>query len=199
MNDFLFVDSAYDREFKAYSADRYPTFKIALNLFHQIHGEIMVETGTTRMANDWGAGMSTVLLGDYCKAYGGKLITVDISEPNIRFCQTATILYKDAIEYVVSDSLKFLAEYSGKPIDLLYLDSFDFPLDEFEDCLPSQEHNLKEFQLAEAKLAKTCILLLDDNDLPRGGKPKLTKQYLLSKPEWKLLFDSHQSLWVRGL
>jgi hypothetical protein len=200
-NDFLFSGNWFDRKYSQLSSGRYTTFKTALNLIHQGrlggNGEIViVETGTTRLPNDWGAGMSTVLFGDYLKRYGGLLYTVDIEAKNIETCREVTKEFENNIEYVVSDSHDFLRDFK-KGIDLLYLDSMDYPLKKeegpVEDC---QKHQLKEYELAKAKLKSGwSVVLLDDNELRDGGKCKLTKQQLLKDMAVHVM-DAQQSLWL---
>jgi predicted O-methyltransferase YrrM len=196
MKDFIFVDNWLEKEYLIAGNNRYWTFKIALNLFLQRQGKIMVETGTTYIG-DIGAGGSTVIFGKYLQKYGGKLYTVDLSSENIEACKRLTENWKNNIEYVVSDSHKFLNEFKDK-IDFLYLDSYDYPLSEaegrIEDC---QLHQLEEFKRAENKLHDKSIVLLDDNSLPEGGKTRMTKEYLLEKG-WICLMDYQQSLWIRN-
>jgi len=194
MKNFLFVDSWFEREFKEKSDSRYPTFKAAINLFLQSGGENIVETGTTRMLNDWGAGYSTYLFAVVAKTFGKHLWTVDIDPKNIEVCKQATKDYVDCVTYEVADSHIFLSRFS-LPIDLLYLDSVDFPLDG-SNPLPCQEHQLKEFQLAEKNLNDKSVVLLDDNNFPSGGKTKLTKVYLM-ETGWRCVLDSQQSLFIR--
>ncbi len=191
--EFFDVHSWFEEKYKEKSSSRYWTFKIALNLFLQNDGRIIVETGTTRMVDDWGAGSSTVLFGEVVKKYGGLLYTVDIDPKNIETCKNITFPYKQNIEYVVDDSLHFLENYKGQ-IDLIYLDSLDFPLDG-SDPLPCQEHQLKELKLALPRLGYGGIILLDDNDFPNGGKAKLSKEYL-NKENYMCIMDSQQSLWI---
>lgn len=202
MSDFCFFDNWFDIKYQDKSSSRYVTFKIALNLLNQNNGKLVVETGTIRFADDWGAGMSTQLFADYCQTYGGKVVTVDIREDNISTCRKVTQDLSHVITYVCADSAFYLAEYNGPKIDLLYLDSYDFPVngkveDREEGVDKPQAHNLLEFKLAEKHLASNAVLLLDDNNLPFGGKPKLTKEYLRTKPEWKCLYESQQSAWMR--
>lgn len=224
MNEFIKVNSWFEKKYKAKSGVRYNTIKIALNLLDQRQDHTIVETGTTRMSNDWGAGMSTVLFAEYILKYGGDVTTIDLSKENIEFCKSITGAYPN-IKYVVSDSLKFFKEYRGEGIDLLYLDSYDYPYGEllelyggnqdidkaidtlkaigdeeivkkhFDIISPSQEHSLQEFKLALPHLAKNAIILIDDCDLPGGGKGRLTKEYLASIGA-KCLLDSYQSLWI---
>jgi len=176
---------------------RYPSFKIALNLFNQRQGEIIVETGTTRALNDFGgAGMATIFLGDYCKTYNKRLYTVDILPEAIELSKSLTLDFKDNITYIVDDSLHFLKEFPDK-IDFLYLDSYDYPIDENpEQVLASQEHQLNELKSAWDKLTDKSIILLDDNSWKGGGKCKLTKEFLIAEG-WTCLWDDFQSLWIR--
>lgn len=210
------IETWFDK-FKNSLGVRYESMGMALSS----KPRYIVETGTTRMPNDWGAGYSTVIFGEYVTLFGGDLITVDIEPANIAFCKSVTSAYKN-IEYVVSDSLEFLEAHERK-IDLLYLDSFDYPYGELlelyggkEDIdrasaklkalsedeiltrhsdiiLPSQEHQLKEMQLSYLN-AKGGLVLLDDCDLPGGGKGRLTKIWL-KKMGGKCIYNGYQSLW----
>ena len=60
-------------------------------------------------------------------------------------------------------------------IDFLYLDSFDF---ELHNPSPSQEHHLKEIIAVAPRLRKSTIIMVDDCDLPYGGKGKLVIKWL---------------------
>lgn len=131
------------------------------------------------------------------------------------------------INIVQSDSVKFLAEYNG-PCDLLYLDSFDYPygdllnkyggqtdiekaekilwskdpealIEEFKSVItPCQEHCVNEFMAIKDRINDNTILLLDDNLLPGGGKPRLLKE-MLPDLGWTCLLDFQQSLWVKRI
>jgi hypothetical protein len=227
MDEFIKAWSWFDWEYRILDVLRFTTMKASLNLFRQYNGKTIVETGTTRFPNDWGAGMSTLLFGHYCHKYGGKVTTVDIEQGAIDVCRQVTEKFASAIDYVLSDSIVFLNNYKGPKIDLLYLDSYDYPFGvllndfggsehlveaeykmlrtPFEDIwtkygdviLPCQEFQLSEFKLAEKHLSEHAVVLLDDNELPGGGKTRLTKEYLITKPEWKLVLDLQQSLWVK--
>lgn len=196
MKDFIFFDSWLEKEYFTVGNNRYWTFKIALNLLLQRKGHTIVETGTTYVG-DVGAGASTVIFGKFLQNYRGKLYTVDLSDRNIELCKEITRNLSGNIEYTVSDSLTYLEKFPEK-IDLLYLDSMDYPLTPAEgkiiDC---QIHQLNEFKKAEDKLHDGSIVLLDDNSLPEGGKTKLTKEYLLEKG-WVCVMDFQQSLWIRN-
>ncbi len=66
--------------------------------------------------------------------------------------------------------------------------------------LPCQEHCLNELKAAEAsgKITNKTIVLIDDNQLPGGGKSRLAKDYL-TQIGWTCLFDLQQTLWVKEL
>ena len=108
------------------SDGRYFTFKKALDILFKNRGRIIVETGTQRQEDDWGAGMSTTIFGKYCSFTGSRLYTVDNDPRNLFTSKALTEEFKDYIKYILSDSIKFLSDFNGK-IDLLYLDSFDYP------------------------------------------------------------------------
>lgn len=217
----------FEKKYKVKSDSRYPTFKKALDLFLERDGKIIVECGTTRLPEDWGAGMSTVMFADFLfrEVEEGYLSTVDISEDNINTCKEITKEWQNIIEYAVQDSIKFLEEFPFK-VDLLYLDSLDYPYGEMlndyggredinkaiealsrvpDDVIekkysslvrPAQTHQLKEYLAIQHKLSDIALVLLDDNNFPGGGKCKLTKKQLL-EDGWKLVLEGQQSLWTR--
>src|SRR3990167_8778693 len=184
LDDFVFWKDWWTEKYRFQIGEgvRYPSMKIALNLLHQRGGNIIVETGTTRAVNDFsGGGMATIFLGDYCKKYDKNLWTVDILPRAIELSQFLTGEFVDNITYVIDDSIHFLKEFKWD-IDLLYLDSFDYPLDEDPiQVLASQTHQLNELKAAEDKLTDQSIIILDDNAWKDGGKCKLTKEYLIEK------------------
>jgi hypothetical protein len=181
---------------------RYFTFQLALNLLIQTRDNpVIIETGCQRQAEDVGAGMSTSIFAEYIARYGGKLISVDIEEKHLLRASSyiSKWVHIDA-EFILNDSIAFLKEYHG-PCDLLYLDSLDFPIGEVAGDVAmrdaAQKHNLEEFKAAELWLPETAIVLLDDNALPFGGKPKLLKEYLMHRG-YVCLLDLQQSLWVKA-
>lgn len=200
MKDFLQVNNWFEKKYKRLSDGRYVTFKLALNLFLQQMGHTIVELGTTKHEDDWGAGMGTLLFAEVVGKYGGKIYTVDNYLPHIEACKKITAEWVDKIKYVYSDSLEFLRNFDesiGGNIDLLYLDTLDYPLTPVEGPVEHcQEHQLAELKLAYPKLARKAVVLLDDNNLPDGGKTKLAKEFLFERG-WKLLYDAQQSLWIR--
>lgn len=179
-------------KYKSSMSSRYPTFKLAFDMLLDLPEHRIVETGCVRLQNDWGAGYSTVLFGEFCKLHGGKLITIDNTERHLNICKELTKEYSDNIEYWLGDSLNEMRKVQHK-IDLLYLDSFD--LDLFGNRNPSQEHNLKEFKVSEPHLHEKSIVLIDDC-FNGDGKPKLTKEYMIDRG-WKVLHERQQIIFSR--
>lgn len=190
--------SEWIEQYKTKSDSRWPTFKKALELLHERGGKTIVETGCVRLPDDWGAGMSTFLFGEYAKLFGAKVWTVDIAPENMLWCQATTKDFMDFITYTVDDSLNFLRNYPNR-IDLLYLDSMDCPLvDNPLDAvlLQSQNHQLTEMTIALPKMNPKGIVLLDDNGFQNGGKTRLTKMFLKGEG-WTELLGGQQSLWSK--
>jgi predicted O-methyltransferase YrrM len=162
-------------------------------LYERTENPLIVETGTIRMVNDYGAGYSTYIFGDMINRFGGELITVDISKENIELCKIITSNFSKNIVYITDDSLNFLSSFNKK-IDLLYLDSYDCPID--GDATDSQKHNLNEFIYAEKNLKDNSIILIDDVNFSNGGKSKLTHEYL-EKHNYKKIYELQQSVWSK--
>jgi hypothetical protein len=78
-------------------------------------------------------------------------------------------------------------------IDLLYLDSYDY--DE-NNPGPPQEHNLNEVIAAYDKLTDNSIVMIDDCNIPGGGKGKLAIQYLQDRG-WRLYTNKHQVILLK--
>lgn len=206
------------------SASRYPTFSTALKLLNKRGGKTIVETGCVRLQDDWGGGMSTVIFGRYCHEFGGQLTTIDNSQKAMIIAKALTEEWADSINYVIDDSLNALQDFEGQ-IDLLYLDSLDYPIDwilerfgrkdwghaigealklpdsevekEYGHLIaPCQEHQLYEITEAYDKLAPDALILLDDVGFPLEGKTRLSKKFLLENG-WKTILQEQQVLLSR--
>ena len=182
---------------------RFATFERAFELLlERTDGSrSIVETGCVREKNDYSAGYSTVLFGEFLERYGGKLYSVDISELNVGICRKLTRRYARLASTYVSDSIVFLrdwpSKFPGAPIDLLYLDSHDYPVyNEYPREL-SQQHCLGELDAALPSLSPHAIVLIDDSDLPGGGKPLLARARL-AELGFKCERDDYQTLWTRN-
>jgi hypothetical protein len=195
VDEFLFVNNWFDSTYRHKSLDRFWTFKIALNILLQYGGKNIVETGCQRLKEDWGGGCSTLLFGNFCQQYNCHLWTVDINQMSLQCAKEETKEFADFISYEYNDSVQFLTTFN-KPIDLLYLDSLDYPIEEHIPKDTCQQHSLNELKEAWGKLTKNAVVLMDDNNFPGGGKTKLSKKYLLDNG-WLCLMDWQQTLWIR--
>lgn len=196
LTDFLFANNWFQEKYaQKGEPGKFPTFKAALNLFMQNEGEIIVETGCIRMKDDWGAGYSTYLFGDFCRRYNKRLFTCDINTKNLATCMEITEEFRDNITYIYHDSIDFLKNFKGK-IDLLYLDSMDCCEELRADNTEPQKHQCNELRAALDKLSDKSVVLLDDCIFKNGGKCKLTREFLLDNG-FVLILEYYQSLWMR--
>jgi predicted O-methyltransferase YrrM len=142
---------------------RAPSFAMMLNHLIPIHEPLVVETGCARQENNFeGDGMSTTIFDTFIDYHGGEFYSVDINPDNVRF---ATAMVKKA-NLTCSDSVKFLHNQSkvwvtqNRKIDLLYLDSFDFDLN---NCHPSSLHHIFELTAIMPCLREGTMVCVDDN------------------------------------
>jgi len=173
---------------------RYRTFHLMFELLKTRHANIIVETGTAREGSAWcvGDGCSTLLFAEWVKRNGGVFFSVDIDQNALKKAESALGDTKNLVHLVWNDSVDFLTKFHGT-IDCLYLDSFDF---DFDNPTPSQEHHLKEIQAAYPHLTNDSVVIIDDCDLPHGGKGKLAIEFLLQKG-WKIYAQGYQVILVR--
>ena len=173
---------------------RYATFKQALELVQESKGKILVETGTARGGdkNFIGDGGSTIIFSDFSAKNNCSFYSVDINRSCLLEAKNACKKIGKKTYFIHSDSLIFLKNFKYS-IDFLYLDSFDY--DE-NNPLPSQIHHLKEIEEAYPHLSENCLILIDDCDLPNGGKGKIVVEYLLNRG-WKILINKYQILMSR--
>lgn len=192
MNKFKQIEKWYIENYKNKSGRRFETFRLALkNIYEKVEFPLIFETGTLRLKNDFGAGYSTYIFGECVSLFGGKLITVDNNPRHIEISKKLTQSFADNITYILDDSLNYIKNFNGK-IDLLYLDSYDCPIE--GDASESQKHNLNEFLLVESKLHDESLILIDDVDFVNGGKARMTHEYL-EKSGYMLIYKEQQSLW----
>ena len=146
--------------------------------------------------------MSTSLLVEYCTRHGGMVLSIDNSTEHIARC-SKMIGSPDHWCSALYDSAKGLGQRGvfNRP-DLLYLDSFDYPVDPSKptyaaEVIASQEHCLREVQAAAKSgvLSDQTVLLIDDC-MEGGGKPGLAKQWLIDNG-WTLVLELYQSVWIK--
>lgn len=175
---------------------RYASFAMAKNLIVQRGLFTWVETGTSRngASNCIGDGCSTIVYSDFLVDVPGELYSVDIDDNAINCARSALRLSKEKVHFYTSDSIAFLRDFD-RMIDFLYLDSYDFDLD---NPTPSQVHHLKEIEAAYDKLHDQSVVMIDDCRLPHGGKGKLIIDYLIQRG-WKKVFDGYQVIMVKDV
>ena len=175
------------------------TFVKTLKLLKERNAKIIIETGTSRkgLKGTRGDGAFTIVFGKWAKENGAKLHSVDISEVSCdgSRAEVTNQGLDDVVTVHLGDSLEFLNNFND-PIDLLYLDSYDYSRTDEDIQLKSQEHHLKEFKTIENKLHDNTIVLIDDCGLPGGGKGKTVIEYMTNK-NWKILINAYQVLLVR--
>ena len=174
------------------------TFKKTLELLDKTRAKMIVETGTSRegLRGAKSNGGATLVFGKWAKLNNAELHSVDISEKSIGVAQKEVdnLQLNEAVTIHLSDSIEFLTNFS-KPVDFLYLDSYDYS-DDPEVQVKSQVHHLNEFKAIEEFLHENSIVLIDDCDLPNGGKGKMVVEYMCQK-DWKVLIETYQTLLVR--
>ncbi len=177
------------------SDKRYSTLLQALQLMQQRKSLTIVETGTARLGNTFfaGDGGFTLIVGDYVRERGGKLYSVDIDSQALATAASALGLSRNFVQLVNQDSVAFLHHFK-EPIDFLYLDSFDY---DASNPLLSQQHHLNEILAAYPNLSENSVVMIDDCDLPEGGKGKLAINFLLSQG-WKIIANSYQVILIPG-
>lgn len=196
MGDFLDINSDwFSDKYLPILGRRFWSFKIALNLFLQLGGDTIVETGCIRVLEDWLAGYSTYIFSDFSDRYPVNFYSIDNSKENLNFAKRVCAQFRGKTRYILGDSVEVLKKWDT-PINLLYLDSVDCDPKDEEVSKKAQEHQLAEVKAAYSSLTKNGIVLLDDNYFKNGGKTRLTKEFL-SEKKWVNIMDFEQSLWVR--
>jgi hypothetical protein len=108
-----------------YLGNRLLPTRVAISLFLQREGKVIVETGCQHHENDWGAGCSTQILSRVVQKVGGVFHTIDIDASKIEVAKTFVPSDVEA-HFHAKDSIVALREIIG-PVDYLYLDSWDYP------------------------------------------------------------------------
>jgi hypothetical protein len=126
----------------------------------------VIETGTMHTTLEQNAGSFTCIIADLLQNHiGGKLTTVDISSDAIEKCKKNTLEYSSVIEYITSDSVKYLKSLgtSVSSIDALFLDSYDLYVPDPE---LSEIHHLRELLAVYDFLNEEVMIGVDDNFIP---------------------------------
>jgi predicted O-methyltransferase YrrM len=180
------------------TSSRYKTVVRALDLMERFGVRTIVETGTSRggdchFCDDGG---STIIFAQWAQDHGAEVFSIDVSQKNLANAKAAVIKYVSeeqlAVQYVWSDSVSYLKRFD-RQIDFLYLDSYDY---DARNPAPSQKHHLREIQAAYPFLGKNSIVMIDDCDLPGGGKGKMVIEFLLQRG-WKIIDKQYQAILMR--
>jgi hypothetical protein len=168
-------------------------FKKAEELFRQNGGKLIVETGCYHEDSQ---GASTYYLAKLAKECGGLLRSVDLNLKHVQFSE-GVLLEAGLSDFACiqcGDSLDWLATIA-RPIDLLYLDAFDYDV---ENPPMLGIYSAAELGAALGKMAEHSVILLDDWNWGREEwrKPILTHQ-LLKHRGWKLELENYQLLYAR--
>lgn len=182
----------YQKQLDYTEKKRFSSMYKALELIQDIERPVIVETGILRDPTP-GGGHSTYKFGEFAERRNGSVHSCDINQNAVTFARLATFQYKGYISYYCVDSVLFLENFEDK-IDLLYLDSYDSGPGHEE---AASQHQLNEIKAIFPKLKERCAVLLDDADLPEGGKTKYSSTYL-EENGFTLAIEDYQKLYVRG-
>jgi SAM-dependent methyltransferase len=184
-------------DFHAWFAENFQQLEHRFSTMYQVlalamarNVKTIVETGTSRAADGWrGDGRSTNVFAAFARRYGCRLWTCDIDPAAIEASRDLVGDDGDCVEFVVGDSVTFLRDFPH-PIDLLYLDSLDFSEQNVD---VSQGHALAEGRAAMHALDIHSIVLIDDCNLPHGGKGGQVVPYFLGQG-WRVVGLAYQIL-----
>jgi len=115
----------------------------------------------------------------------------------------ADLLYLDSLDHPYGEMLEAYGGQENLEAAIAHVATLSHTeiLKEHGEILaPCQEHCLNEFKAAESSgvVGSETLILIDDNQLPGGGKSRLLKNYL-HESGWICLLDLQQTLWVSGV
>ncbi len=193
--------TAHEQPYSEYLQNRIPeenfrhnSFLLALKLMSSMDAKVIVETGTARggLQECLSNGCSTLIFAHWASDNNAVVYSVDINEDAIKVAENCVEQYSNHVQFIHSDSVQLLSNFN-QPIDFLYLDSYDYDIN---NPRPSQLHHLKEIKAAYPWLHEKSIIMIDDCNLPKGGKGKLVINYL-KKRNWKVIFSNYQVILSR--
>ena len=128
---------------------------------------LVVETGATSEEIETNPCAFTYVMAKLIKNHtGGELITIDNDIENLNKCKVLTKEFSNVINYIHSDSIKYLQDMTDEfvnEVDLFFFDSFDIII---PDPLPSAEHHLNELLAVYDRINDNTIISIDDNWFP---------------------------------
>ena len=197
----------YDQHYAPRLGIRADGFKKMFELLSVMHKPMIVETGCARMKDNWeGDGQSSYLFSRFAALNdGSSFISIEIDRGNINTAME--IVAGNKAKFVHGDSVDILRGMASdgcvmegfpdpsRPIDLLYLDSYDFDV---SNPMPAATHHLFELCSAMPLLARGSIICVDDNFSDDGkliGKGMLVAGYM-SKIGITPVHVGYQIIWV---
>ena len=170
---------------------RRDTFVKAATLAIERRFATIIETGGFRGID--GDGRSTEVLAAIARFNGGTFWSVD-NNPVHQERAKKRVPPDATVQYCAGDSVTFLSSSFPDGIGFLYLDSYDYDANK---PLPSQIHQVAELGAAFGDLRADAIVLLDDCNIPGGGKALLSDLFLKERG-FSLVADHYQKLFVRN-
>lgn len=190
--------SFFEKSFKPFLGKRAETFSRIIGYLDRLATPdvSIVETGCLRMANDWGAGQSTLIFDRYVNEHHGSFISIDISEANCNFARRSCVSPNTNV--VRSNSVEYLHKLAVElpaSIDLLYLDSLDV---DWSNPHPSALYHLQELCAAMPALKAGAMIVVDDhrNEIGQQGKSLYIAEFMKSLKTSRCDFEEYQIGWV---
>lgn len=173
---------------------RSESFSLMINELTKKTSPLIIETGCSRMANNFdGDGMSTLIFDSFIGEHGGECYSVDINKSHVEFAQQNTkyvdIQTSDSVSYLYLLNKKLQRE--NRKVDLLYLDSFDFDV---SNTHPSSFHHIKELIVIWPSLSDGTIITVDDNFENGKGKGQYVREFL-SNIGIEPVYSGYQIVW----
>lgn len=178
------------QSYKKNQYNRWAAFEfLAKELLEKNRPLKIIETGTLRAENDWlGYGHSTLLWDWIIKKVGGLVYSVDIDYEAIKFARARC----NKIDFIHCDSVGYLRGADANNLDLLYLDSYNWSLEEhISSCL----HHITELGAIWDRLPRGCLIAVDDCHTEFLGKHVLVNSFFSQLINQKPIIDCHVQIW----
>lgn len=176
--------------YKQHQFSRWDSFEfIVKELFEKNRELFIVETGTLNTTNDWlGYGQSTLIWDWVISKTKGLVYSVDIDIEKIKIARLSC----NNINFINCDSIGFLRGLEASKIDLLYLDSFNWSLEEhISSCL----HHMTELGAIYDRLPRGCLIACDDRHNDFDGKHVLVETFFSKIVKIKPISKDHLVVW----
>jgi len=149
-------------ELSKFDCKRSLTIKSAIKYLDKHKPQILIETGTSRgsfhtnLKSMCGDGASTLFFAIWCSKNNACLYTVDIDPKCIESSKKNIEILglSNYVNFVCSDSVKFLENVNLSDLQFIYFDSYDF---DFNNPIPSQIHHLNEYNAVKSKLSSIVV------------------------------------------